>query len=60
MTTSSAFGITRPGDHIARTQAAPAQNIEAEKFKLLAEAVQKFMNKEISKTELETIQNSLK
>lgn len=64
MTTSKAFGITRPGDHIANSQfvqqAAPAQNIEAEKFKILSEAIQKFMNKEISKTELETIQNSLK
>jgi predicted XRE-type DNA-binding protein len=64
MTTSKAFGITRPGDHIANSQfvqqAAPAQNIEAEKFKILSEAIQKFMNKEISKAELETIQNSLK
>lgn len=66
MTTKSAFGITRPGDHFANTQGqpstppAPAQNIEAEKFKILSEAIQKFMNKEISKGELEIIQNSLK
>lgn len=66
MTTKSAFGITRPGDHFANTQGqpltspAPAQNIEAEKFKILSEAIQKFMNKEISKSELEAIQNSLK
>lgn len=66
MTTKSAFGITRPGDHFSHTQGqpltspAPAQNIEAEKFKLLSEAIQKFMNKEISKSELEAIQNSLK
>lgn len=66
MTTKSAFGITRPGDHFANTQGqpltppAPAQNVEAEKFKILSEAIQKFMNKEISKAELETIQNSLK
>ena len=65
MTTSKAFGITRPGDHFAITQAvpqqaAPQQNIESEKFKILSEAIQKFMNKEINKAELETIQNSLK
>lgn len=65
MTTAKAFGIVRPGDHIGHTQAVPAQpspqpNIEAEKFKLLSEAIQKFMNKEISKSELEIIQNSLK
>ena len=65
MTTSKAFGIVRPGDHLANTQfipaqAAPQQNVEAEKFKLLSEAIQKFMNKEINKAELETIQNSLK
>jgi len=65
MTTTKAFGIVRPGDHIGQTQAVPAQpspqpNIEAEKFKIISEAIQKFMNKEISKGELETIQNSLK
>jgi hypothetical protein len=66
MTTAKAFGITRPGDHFANSQAvpqpapAPTQNIEAEKFKILSEAIQKFMNKEISKGELEIIQNSLK
>lgn len=69
MTTSKAFGIIRPGDHLANTQfvpaqaapaPAPAQNIEAEKFKIISEAIQKFMNKEINKAELETIQNSLK
>lgn len=66
MTTSKAFGIIRPGDHIANSQfiqqpaPAPAPNVEAEKFKILSEAIQKFMNKEISKSELETIQNSLK
>jgi hypothetical protein len=66
MTTSKAFGITRPGDHIANSQFVqqaapePAPNIEAEKFKIISEAIQKFMNKEISKAELETIQNSLK
>jgi len=65
MTTAKAFGIVRPGDHIGHTQAVPAQpspqqNVEAEKFKLLSEAIQKFMNKEITKAELEMIQNSLK
>ena len=65
MTTAKAFGITRPGDHFAHTQAVPQapttqSNVEAEKFKILSEAIQKFMNKEISKAELETIQNSLK
>jgi hypothetical protein len=64
MTTAKTFGITRPGDHFAHTQGQPAplpaQNIEAEKFKILSEAIQKFMNKEISKGELEIIQNSLK
>lgn len=65
MTTSKAFGITRPGDHFANTQAVPQaptpqQVVDAEKFKILSEAIQKFMNKEINKSELETIQNSLK
>lgn len=64
MTTAKAFGITRPGDHFANTQAVPQQapqsNVDAEKFKILSEAIQKFMNKEISKAELETIQNTLK
>lgn len=65
MTTAKAFGITRPGDHIAQTQAVQQQveqkpNPDTEKFKILSEAVVKFMNKEITKAELEKIQSSLK
>jgi hypothetical protein len=64
MTTSTAFGITRPGDYIAQSQQAPQQapqqNVDTEKFKILSEAIQKFMNKEINKADLEIIQNSLK
>lgn len=70
MTTSKVFGINRPGDHIAQSQAIAQnadteikneqQRIESEKFKLLQEALTKFLNKEITKAELEVIQTSLK
>lgn len=62
MTTTKTFGITRPGDNIQHTQFnQPAQqNIDEQKFKILSEAIQKFMNKEITQEELKIIQDSLK
>lgn len=62
MTTAKAFGITRPGDHLATTQfqQQQAQQVDAKKFEILSEALKKFMNNEITQEQLTTIQNSLK
>lgn len=64
MTTTKAFGITRPGDHIGATQSPttqqPVPQIDAGKFAILSEALKKFMNNEISQEQLKTIQDSLK
>ena len=74
MTTTKAFGITRPGDHFGATQSPatqspatqqpatqqPAPQIEAQKFAILSEALKKFMNNEITQEQLKTIQDSLK
>lgn len=61
MTTAKTFGITRPGDHIAATQSQQSQQqIDGKKFDILSEAIKKYMNGEISKEQLEIVQNSLK
>lgn len=61
MTTAKAFGITRPGDHLATTQfQQQAEQVDAKKFEILSEALKKFMNNEITQEQLTTIQNSLK
>lgn len=63
MTTAKAFGITRPGDHLAATQfqqQQQAEQVDAKKFEILSEAIKKFMNNEITQEQLTTIQNSLK
>lgn len=59
MTTSKVFGISRPGDNAA-PPAPSTEQVDAQKFAVLKDALERFMKKEITQAELEVIQNSLK
>ena len=63
MTTSRVFGIAPPDSNTntfnQQQITPPVKDDSAEKFQLLAEAVKKFLNKEITKAEFETIQKAL-
>lgn len=63
MTTSRVFGISQAANNAVQPQA-PAviqsqESVDLQKFKVLKDAIEKFLKKEITKDELTTIKESL-